>query len=133
MLFGALSKQLAAVTIHRKVVIVTLHLSLCEDRWLFDFKGAGHGLGTACGSSAPGKRKGVLLFQELGENIDVLCSWSPVEVWFDLPNSSEEFNDTLTLQNYGDEEQRVGLKSRVVLPLSGDALGFGCHRPQQDL
>ncbi|CAE7572455.1 unnamed protein product [Symbiodinium natans] len=41
---------------------------------------------------------------ENGEDVEVLCSWSPVEVWFNLPDASPEFNDTLTLENVGDED-----------------------------
>ncbi|CAE7336862.1 unnamed protein product, partial [Symbiodinium sp. CCMP2456] len=41
---------------------------------------------------------------ENGEDVEVLCSWSPVEVWFELPGYSPEFNDTLTLENVGDED-----------------------------
>ncbi|CAJ1393636.1 unnamed protein product [Effrenium voratum] len=52
------------------------------------------------------KAQGLQLLQRLegGEEIEVLCSWSPMEVWFDLPAYSSEVNDTLTLENTGDED-----------------------------
>lgn len=30
-----------------------------------------------------------------------------MEVWYGLPNTSSEFNDTLTLENYGDEDSAL--------------------------
>ena len=48
-----------------------------------------------------------LAAQELGGDIEVVCSWNPMEVWYGLPNTSSEFNDTLTLENYGDEDSAL--------------------------
>lgn len=48
--------------------------------------------------------RSLALPKELGDDIEIVCSWSPIEVWFGLPNTSGEFNDTLNLENYGDED-----------------------------
>lgn len=39
-----------------------------------------------------------------GEEIQILCSWSAVDVWFNLPEHSLELNDSIILHNYGDED-----------------------------
>eukprot|EP00931_Biecheleriopsis_adriatica_P032702 TRINITY_DN19048_c0_g1_i8.p1 TRINITY_DN19048_c0_g1~~TRINITY_DN19048_c0_g1_i8.p1 ORF type:complete len:2058 (-),score=330.35 TRINITY_DN19048_c0_g1_i8:145-6318(-) len=38
---------------------------------------------------------------ESGETVEVVCSFSPIEVWFDLPEYSFESNDSLDIYNYG--------------------------------
>ena len=42
--------------------------------------------------------------QDGGEEIQILCSWSPVNVWLNLPESSPASNDSIILNNYGDED-----------------------------
>eukprot|EP00435_Cladocopium_sp_Y103_P073036 s206_g42.t1 len=41
---------------------------------------------------------------EGGEEIQILCSWSAVHVWFNLPEHSPKSNDSIILHNYGDQE-----------------------------
>lgn len=39
-----------------------------------------------------------------GKEIQIICSWSPVNVWLNLPEYSPESNDSIILQNHGDED-----------------------------
>ncbi|CAE7668780.1 unnamed protein product, partial [Symbiodinium sp. CCMP2456] len=41
---------------------------------------------------------------EDGEELQVACSWSPLEIWFGLPKESPKANDSLLLTNVGDED-----------------------------
>ena len=39
-----------------------------------------------------------------GKEIQIICSWSPVNVWVNLPEYSPESNDSIILQNHGDAD-----------------------------